>query len=351
MSRDTDPNEPSAEPLASEPEIAEPVLRTVFEYSHDAICVVDVDSDSIIACNPAATDLFGYSRRELLSMPASELHPDDFEQFREFADRVIEEGAGWTDELTCYAKGGHEIPAEISATVCDVDGRTCLVSIIRDISDLRQHERQLERENRRLENFANIVSHDLRNPLNVMQLRLDQASREGDSEHFAPMESALERAFDIIDDTLMLVRQGSTVDEVEPVSLSTTLESCWSNVGTGKADLRLEGDCEFRADPDRLRHLLENLLQNAIEHGGDDVTVTVGALPDGFYVADSGPGVPDDERETVFDPGYTTSNDGTGLGLAIARQMAEAHGWEIALEESESGGARFEITGLENRGG
>jgi PAS domain S-box-containing protein len=332
----------------SEPEIGEPVLRTVFQYSHDAICVVDVESDSIIACNPAATDLFDYSRSELLAMSASELHPDDFAQFRQFADRVIEEGAGWTDELTCYGKDGHAIPAEISAAVCDVDGRTCLISIIRDISDLRQHERQLQQDNRRLENFANIVSHDLRNPLNVIQLRLDQARREGDSEHFAPMKSALERAFDIIDDTLMLARQGSDVEDTELVSLSRALENCWANVDTEQAALRLEGNREFMADPERLRHLLENLLQNAIEHGGGDVTVTVGALPDGFYVADSGPGVPEDQRGVVFDHGYTTSSDGTGLGLAIVRQMAEAHGWEIALAESESGGARFEISGVEN---
>ena len=95
---------------------------------------------------------------------------------------------------------------------------------------------------------------------------------------------------------------------------------------------------------------LENLFRNAIEHGGESVTVTIGVLDDkrGFYVADDGPGIPEAEREDVFDSGYTTSNDGTGFGLAIVSRICAAHGWDITATESESGGARIEITGVES---
>jgi signal transduction histidine kinase len=74
--------------------------------------------------------------------------------------------------------------------------------------------------------------------------------------------------------------------------------------------------------------------------------VTVGDLDGGFYVEDDGPGVPEDDRESVFTAGYSTADDGTGFGLSIVKQVTDAHGWSIALTESGAGGARFEITGV-----
>ena len=71
--------------------------------------------------------------------------------------------------------------------------------------------------------------------------------------------------------------------------------------------------------------------------------VTVGDLEDGFYVADNGPGIPAEHRETVFEPGYSTRDDGTGFGLAIVQDVADAHDWTVRVTESEMGGTRFEI--------
>jgi signal transduction histidine kinase len=95
-------------------------------------------------------------------------------------------------------------------------------------------------------------------------------------------------------------------------------------------------------------------LRNAAEHGstgnqnpadGDGVTVTIGDLPDGFSVADDGPGIPPDERDRVFDAGYSSGREGTGFGLAIVAEVAAAHGWSVTVTESETGGARVELTG------
>lgn len=111
----------------------------------------------------------------------------------------------------------------------------------------------------------------------------------------------------------------------------------------------LDGDFRLRADPDRLRQVFENLLQNAVDHGDGDVTVRIGTVGEtGFYVADDGPGIPPEEREDVFDAGHTTADDGTGFGLAIVEKIVEAHGWEISVAESDAGGARFEVTGVES---
>jgi signal transduction histidine kinase len=76
------------------------------------------------------------------------------------------------------------------------------------------------------------------------------------------------------------------------------------------------------------------------------VTVTVGDLADdaGFFVADDGPGIPPDERETVFEAGHSTAPDGTGFGLAIVDGIADAHGWTVRVTDSATGGARFEFS-------
>jgi nitrogen fixation/metabolism regulation signal transduction histidine kinase len=73
------------------------------------------------------------------------------------------------------------------------------------------------------------------------------------------------------------------------------------------------------------------------------VTIRVGTFSEGFYVADDGPGIPADDRETVFEQGYTTADEGTGLGLAIVDRIADGHGWEVTVTDSETGGARFEV--------
>jgi signal transduction histidine kinase len=97
------------------------------------------------------------------------------------------------------------------------------------------------------------------------------------------------------------------------------------------------------ADDGRLEALFENLFRNAIEHGGENVTVRVGRSPTEFYVEDDGPGIPEDEREQVFDHGHTTSESGTGFGLSIVEQIADAHGWDVVISEGADSGARFEV--------
>ncbi|GGM55289.1 signal transduction histidine kinase [Halarchaeum rubridurum] len=221
---------------------------------------------------------------------------------------------------------------------------------------LARRERELARQNERLEEFAGVVSHDLRSPLNVAEGYLELARETGEDAHFERVEAALERMNDLIDDLLTLARQGETVDEVEPVPLGDVVERAWSTAGTPNATLRVADDLGVVAcDRSRLRQLLENLFRNAITHaatGEDaaDLTVTVGRTDDGFYVADDGPGIPADEREQVFDIGYTTADGGTGFGLNIVRQIADAHGWTLALTEGEQGGARFEFGDVAFRG-
>ncbi|MFB6220988.1 MAG: ATP-binding protein [Halolamina sp.] len=218
-----------------------------------------------------------------------------------------------------------------------------------DVTDREQHRRELERQNERLDQFASMVSHDLRNPLNVAQGRVDLAMKETESEHLAAAARALDRIGALIDDVLALARQGQPIDELERVRLGAVVEEGWSVVDTAGATLDVADDGELSADASRLQQLFENLFRNAVEHGGEDVTVRVGLLDDraGFFVADDGPGVPAETRDEVFELGHTTNADGTGFGLGIVKEIATAHGWDIDVTESEAGGARFEVTGVE----
>jgi PAS domain S-box-containing protein len=212
---------------------------------------------------------------------------------------------------------------------------------------LRARERELTRQNDRLEELTSVVSHDLRNPLNVASGRLELVRQECDSEHLDTIARAHERMETLIDDLLALARHGEAASEIDSVDLATLTENCWRNVATGTATLAVDIDRRIRADRSRLKQLLENLIRNAVEHGGEDVTVSIGELGDGFYVEDDGPGIPENARDDVFDVGYSTTEDGTGFGLSIAKQVADAHGWTIRVTDSSGGGARFEIRGVE----
>ena len=223
----------------------------------------------------------------------------------------------------------------------------------------RRAAAEADRQRERIDRFVSGVSHDLRSPLNVAQGRLQMARDDPEGDHLDVAAAAVDRTFELIADLLTLAKQGEKPRELESVGLRDTAEDCWTTVATADATLVVESDRRVLADPSRLKQLFENLFGNAVAHGGDDVTVTIGAispmytatraetLPAGFYVADDGPGIPEDEREHVFDAGYTTGDRGTGFGLNIVREVAAAHGWGVRITDSENGGARFEVTDVE----
>ncbi|MGB9952239.1 PAS domain S-box protein [Haloarcula marismortui] len=246
--------------------------------------------------------------------------------------------------------------------VRDDDGEVISgLAVSEDITERRERQQALERQNERLREFAGVVSHDLRNPLNVAQGRLELARTESDSDHLDDVAAAIERSHRLIDDLLTLASSGDEVTETEALDLGALTEGCWRNVPTGDATLSVRTEQTVVADRSRLEQLLENLARNAVEHArpqsamssddtdgnANDLTVTVGALAGGFYVEDTGPGIPPEERDEVFEAGHSTAVNGTGFGLRIVEQIADAHGWTVTVTDSESGGARFEFHGVE----
>jgi signal transduction histidine kinase len=254
-----------------------------------------------------------------------------------------------TFEVTIQPRTGDLIVCEDHMGVLPYDGEEFngSVGVLRDITEHKQYEQELEAQNERLEEFASIVSHDLRNPLGVAEGHLELAEGGDENGHLAKALDAIARSQALIDDLLTLAREGDQVDEVESVDLGEVAKKSWQTTETAHATLNVDESEIIEADRDRLRELFENLYRNAVEHGGDDVTVHVGAMKDGFYVADTGSGVPESARDEMFEAGYSTADGGTGVGLRIVKQIAKAHGGEVSVTESTEGGARVDITGVQ----
>jgi signal transduction histidine kinase len=264
-------------------------------------------------------------------------------------------------ELETYIGGRVVVDGDLYGTVCFASNtprdrefsgmeRTFVEVLARWLSyelEQRAYRSQLEATNDQLAEFASIVSHDLRNPLGVASLRLDLAREDCNSEHLDSIEQAHERMETLIEDILTLAREGAVVDELAAVDLATVCETAWTNVDTAAASVTVETEQRLMADESRLKQLVENLVRNAVEHGGTSVAVTVGDLESGFYVEDNGVGIPPDRRSQLFESGHSTKPDGTGIGLRIVRKVVDAHDWTIAVTDSDTGGTRFEITGVE----
>jgi PAS domain S-box-containing protein len=326
--------------------------KTYVEETSDTIAVVD--SDGTIKFHNATVR----GESEFLPLNAEGetgfdyVHPEDQEQIMDLFITVLE-------------KETHEVTTELRVETTDDEWRWIeargvnklddpdiegIIVTSHDITERKERERDLQRRNEQLDEFASVISHDLRNPLNIAELRTDLAAQECESDHLADVTEALSRMDALIDGLLTLARQGDTVGEREQILLKDTVSACWRTVETGDATITIDRHATLAADRGRLKQVLENLFRNAIEHGDESVTVTVGVLDNegGFYVADDGPGIPEENRKDVFNSSHTTSHDGRGFGLAIVKQICEGHGWDISVTESETGGARFEITGIDS---
>ncbi|MFW6000582.1 MAG: histidine kinase N-terminal 7TM domain-containing protein [Halorubrum sp.] len=308
--------------------------RIVLTQIGDGVVVVD-RAGSIVDVNPAAEALVGERERVIGTDLATHV-PDYDELPRE------------ESPLTTVATDGGEAFVQLDRSPIDRGGtRYGWVVLLRDVTELETQRRELERQNERLDAFASVVSHDLRNPLSIIDGYADLARETGDPEHLDVIQETAARMNDFLEDLLRLSQRGDTVTEPAELSLTDLVAEVRDSLGDDGPEVTVAADLTVVADRERLRQVLDNLIRNARDHADGPATVTVGPLDGGFYVEDDGPGIPEAEREEVFDVGYTTSSDGTGFGLAIVRDIVDAHGWSIAVTEGTTGGARFEVTGVE----
>ncbi|CAM5551297.1 two-component sensor histidine kinase [Streptomyces avidinii] len=242
--------------------------------------------------------------------------------------------------------------SELDRRVPDPGGADEIAQLARTVNDTLD---RLERSDARQRQFTADASHELRNPLAAVRARLEVALRDPDRESVAAALADTERLQDIAADLLLLARlDGGPPPAAEPVDLALlAAEDLARRPGPGAA-LRLDAPAPVPAsgDPARLARALANLVDNALRHARSEVTVRARADGAGWAlleVADDGPGIPEADRDRVFERFVRLDSDrgraggGTGLGLAIAREIARAHGGDlVALPPAEGGaGARL----------
>jgi len=348
-------------------------FAALFENVPDAAVQYAVDDGRlrIERVNATFARMFGVEAADAVGLLVDELlvpdsQRDDAEELHrsivegERLEREVRRGTG--GETKPFLLRSVPVASEGTRPAPDRDTDDTGYLIYTDVSALKERERDLRRKNERLDEFASIVSHDLRNPLQVAQGHASIIEETGETDGIESVRAQLDRIERLIDDVLTLARKGKTVGTSEPASLETAATEAWQHVATESASLDVGDLPVVEGDPQRLQELFENLFRNAISHGGSDVTVTVGtpverdATSDGaedesdsgagdllFYVDDDGAGIPPDSRERVFDDGFSTADDGTGLGMTIVERIANAHDWTVDVTKSASGGARFEF--------
>jgi signal transduction histidine kinase len=374
--------------------------RTVVRTLDAGVLAVDDDHRVTIA-NPAAGHLLHIPEpAAVVGEPlaaALSAHPDLADWLRGVESPTDGGSARFTLDdrvVTC----------EVSPLTDDRDRFVGAATVLWDVTDEERRREELERQNERLDQFASRLTHDLKSPLAVVTGNLELA-REDDVDAEEVLDTAaeaLEHMETLIEELRALAEAGQSIETVERVALAEAARRAWRIVAAADATLTVHDDGVLRADPERLGQLLDNLFRNAVEHGStssrpeaddavehgstspasdarqdavehgstspasdapedavehgstspasdarqDAVSIHVGTTPDGFYVADDGPGIPPADRHAVFDEGFSTG-DGMGVGLTIVADVVEAHGWDITVTESMAGGARFEITGVE----
>jgi signal transduction histidine kinase len=310
--------------------------------------------ENVVAADEYLAEWYGVDPEEATSGVPIEnffasVHEADRERVRKRFDEAVEETG----------------VVEAEYRVTDADGDVFAgLSLAQDVTERVERERELEERTERLDSFASMLAHELRNPVTIGQIYSQQLPDEIDSAAVEYVAEAFDRIEDMIDVMLVLTRGREAVGERTPVELADVAQEAWDDVDAPEATLEIGLDRTIRADETYVRHLFRNLLENAVEHGstsnrtesgdavehaGRDVTIVIGDLPTGFYVADDGPGIPAEDRDAVFEAGYTTAagQEGIGLGLAFVRELADVYDWTCAVAESESGGARFEFANID----
>jgi signal transduction histidine kinase len=212
--------------------------------------------------------------------------------------------------------------------------------------------------------MAASVAHEIRNPLNIMSATLElrlrsigdpPASRE-EAEILKDLSEEVDRLERVVQDFLDLSREQEielgAVDVNELVELVVYREERRIQARSRQAAaIRVVLDSaagSIRADRDRMIQMLGNLVRNATEAAGTsgrvEVRTTARAADEVLItVEDSGPGIPESDRDRIFEPWLTTKRHGSGLGLAVVRTILDAHGGSVAVDASPLGGARFQM--------
>jgi PAS domain S-box-containing protein len=311
---------------------AESDVRLAEEITSHAIFVLDEGGTITDWSGPAKT-LYGYDAATICGQHLRALLAD---QDRKGADgppeTFLDAGAEGPIEVEHWHEraDGSVFWGTLSLSHRRDDEFPGYVAVCQDTTVSKEYERMLERQNDRLKEFTDILAHDLRNPLNVIDAHLTLYEETDADEHIETIHETTQRMARLLDDLLRVARQGVVVEDPEVTDIEEVVETAWAGTGnTGGASLTYEPVGSISADPDRLCELFENLFRNSVEHSSTDSrpaaeeTVEHGSV--GAETADEGvkywvpdePPAGDTSDQTVehrdiddpFSTGLSTGND------------------------------------------
>jgi PAS domain S-box-containing protein len=332
--------------------------KGVVETARDAVVTID-ESHRIVFFNKAAEEMFGYSKEEVMGQDLSIIIPRPHkDRHREYVRRYVETRRGkfidHTVDLTAERRCGEEFPISISFSVAELGGHLLMTAMMRDMSEVKAMERKLL-QNERLASIGralSFVTHEVKNPLVVIGGFARSLLRESGLSHgqrekleiIAGEVKRLEGLLEEIQDFSKPLRLNRERLHLGPflegeISILRDSEICREV----RVDVSVEGDPVVRADRERLRQVLVNLIKNSLEamEKRGNILVKAAQGSEGHVeitVEDDGKGIPEDKVEDLFQPFFTTKPGGTGLGLPLCRKIVGDHGGDMTMRPRPGGG-------------
>jgi PAS domain S-box-containing protein len=336
-----------------------------FIWLHRADPATGVPVGHFIEVNDVACHRLGYSRDEMLAMgPADIDDPSTPTVDNKVLSLATNDWAVF--ERLHVTKGGRRIPMEINARKIVYQGETLILSICRDITERRALEEELRRSNAELEAFAYVASHDLRQPLRIVNsyLQLVETGLKdvlGDEtrQFIAFARDGAKRMDHLIVDLLEYSRIGRHAGPFQPVALAGAVAEALDNlkiaVAEAKAGIAVSSDLPtVDGNLLDLTRLFQNLVGNAVKYHAPDrtprISIACQRASDQWVVSvqDNGIGIPADQTDRVFGVFqrlHTSARyEGTGIGLAVCRKIVEHHGGRIWVDSVEGEGSAFRFT-------
>jgi len=333
-------------------------LRQIFEYSNDAIFVIDPKRDRILEANPRAIEMLGYSHEELIhSIQVSTIHPEEIPQLLAFSESVLAKGHGWTNELSCVTKSGRSLWTEISASVIPFEGEDCIITLVRDITERKQAQAAMARL-AEIGELAAMIVHEVRTPLTTVLLGLE-SFRSLDLPERSQMR--LSQALDEAD------RLKRLLSEILQYAREQTLELCNIDLCAFVAELQPtmmelpaardrfihvelpSSEVWVRGDRNKLKQVFINLIANACEASdkGSRITWCINKAAQlnqvCISVHNGGNPIPADVLAKLGEPFFTTKSTGNGLGVAIVKRIIEAHGGQFDIQSTPEVGTTARV--------
>jgi PAS domain S-box-containing protein len=219
-----------------------------------------------------------------------------------------------------------------------------IVTAIADISQEAETYEQLQQQREELSQFAHQMKHDINNYIFKIRGFIDRFEKKPDPARLETVKRILSEMKEILEHSVELADAGLSVKKGDIIDFESILHKATSN-HDGAIELDIHGSLpKVKADETKLMQILQNIIQNAIEHGKATVLeIRSEKKPDSIsiIISNNGKPIPEHIKPIIFKKGVTTSAKGTGFGLVIVKRLVEAHGWDIRLVDTEN--AAFEI--------